>query len=450
MFQNRVRLIQNGRLGSGPVVYWMSREQRTADNWALLYAQQIAIERKVPVVVIFCLVPQFLEATIRQYAFMLKGLQEVEQSLAKKNIPFILLTGDPEQVIPKFILQSKSSMLITDFDPLHIKRDWKQRVGESIPIPVYEVDAHNIVPCWIASPKPEFGAYTLRPKLHRLLPEYLDEFPKLKSHPYPWKSRLKQNIAWNKVIAALKVDRTVPEVTQFIPGEKAALKVLTDFIKHKLINYDENRNDPNLDAQSNLAPYLHFGQIVPQRVALAVIKSTVPKKAKAPFLEELIVRRELSDNFCYYNPNYDSIAGFPNWAKQTFNEHRADNREYRYSIDQFELGQTHDLLWNAAQLEMVITGKMQGYLRMYWAKKILEWTESPEQAMSIAIYLNDKYSLDGRDPNGYTGIAWSIGGVHDRAWNERPVFGKIRYMSYNGCKSKFEVKQYISKYLTTD
>lgn len=448
MNQNRVRIIKEGTQGSGPVIYWMSREQRCSDNWALLYAQQIAIELKVPVVVIFCLVPQFLDATFRQYSFMLKGLQEVEQSLAKKNIPFILLTGEPEQTIPKFILQSKSSTLITEFDPLRIKRDWKYRVGERIKIPVFEVDAHNIVPCWLASPKQEFGAYTLRPKLHQLLPEYLDEFPKLKPHPYPWKSKLKQKISWNKVIAALKVDRTIPEVIQFIPGEQAALTALTDFIKHKLIKYDENRNDPNLDAQSNLSPYLHFGQLAPQRVAIEVIKSKHLKKDKDAFLEELIVRRELSDNFCYYNPNYDSVAGFPNWAKQTINEHRADTKAYLYSIDQFEFGQTHDPLWNTAQHEMVKTGKMHGYLRMYWAKKILEWTESPELAMQIAIYLNDKYSLDGWDPNGYTGIAWSIGGVHDQAWNERPIFGKIRYMSFNGCKSKFDVKQYIARFLS--
>ncbi|MFB3897373.1 MAG: deoxyribodipyrimidine photo-lyase [bacterium] len=446
MQQNRVRLVKEGIAGSGPVIYWMSREQRSTDNWALLYAQQIAVEQRVPVVVIFCLVPEFLDATIRHYAFMLQGLQEVERNLAKKQIPFILLTGDPGQAIPQFVKQSKSSMLITDFDPLRIKRDWKLRVGERIHIPVFEVDAHNIVPCWIASRKREFGAYTIRPKLHRLLPEYLDEFPKLNSHPYPWKSKLKQNIVWNKVVAALKVDRTVSEIKNFIPGEKAALKLLKDFINHRLIKYDIDRNDPNLAAQSNLSPYLHFGQIAPQRVALAIIKSKHPKKAKDSFLEELIVRRELSDNFCYYTPNYDSVAGFPNWAKKTLDEHRDDTRTYRYSIDQFELGQTHDPLWNAAQREMILTGKMHGYLRMYWAKKILEWTESPEQAIQTAIYLNDKYSLDGRDPNGYTGIAWSIGGVHDRAWNERPIFGKIRYMSYNGCKSKFDVKKYIARF----
>jgi len=164
-------------------------------------------------------------------------------------------------------------------------------------------------------------------------------------------------------------------------------------------------------------------------------------------LEELVVRRELSDNFCFYNPNYDRFAGFPEWARKTLDAHRTDRREHIYSLDNFENAGTHDDLWNAAQIEMTVKGKMHGYMRMYWAKKILEWTETPEDALDVATYLNDKYELDGRDPNGYTGIAWSIGGVHDRAWGERPVFGKIRYMSYNGCKSKFNVKEYIEKYI---
>ncbi len=164
-------------------------------------------------------------------------------------------------------------------------------------------------------------------------------------------------------------------------------------------------------------------------------------------MEELIVRRELSDNFCFYNSDYDQFSGFPEWAQKTLNEHRGDKREFIYSLEQFEHGKTHDDLWNAAQLQMVLTGKMHGYMRMYWAKKILEWTGSPEDALEIAIHLNDKYELDGRDTNGYVGVAWSIGGVHDRAWQERPVFGKIRYMSYAGCKRKFDVSTFIEKNL---
>jgi deoxyribodipyrimidine photo-lyase len=215
-----------------------------------------------------------------------------------------------------------------------------------------------------------------------------------------------------------------------------------------LQDYNEKKNDPNFSVLSNLSPYLHFGQISAQKIALEAKKLEADYgESINSFLEEMIIRRELSDNYCLYNKNYNSFEGFPAWAKRTLNEHRKDKREYLYDLADFENAKTHDDLWNAAQIEMVKTGKMHGYMRMYWAKKILEWTESPEQAFEYGVYLNDKYELDGRDPNGYVGVAWSVGGVHDRAWTERPVFGKIRYMNYNGCKRKFNVASYIEKNL---
>ena len=230
-----------------------------------------------------------------------------------------------------------------------------------------------------------------------------------------------------------------------IPGEKAAKDKLS-LLSDSLSGYDQNRNDPTKEALSNLSPYFHFGHISPQRVAFEIKNSSLTKSDKDSFLEEMIVRRELSDNFCEYESNYDHFDGFHDWAKKTLNEHRNDEREYLYPKEQFEFADTHDPLWNAAQNQMRQKGKMHGYMRMYWAKKILEWSPNPEVALQIAIDLNDKYELDGRDPNGYAGIAWSIGGIHDRAWFERPVYGKVRYMNYNGCKSKFNVKRYIEMY----
>jgi deoxyribodipyrimidine photo-lyase len=205
------------------------------------------------------------------------------------------------------------------------------------------------------------------------------------------------------------------------------------------------RNDPTQNGQSQLSPYLHFGQLSAQRVALEVVGRNAPPAAEEAFLEELIVRRELADNFCFYNASYDSFKGFPRWAQVTLHDHRKDPRAYSYTLKELENARTHDDLWNAAQTEMIVKGKMHGYLRMYWAKKILEWAENPEQALRTALYLNDKYELDGRDPNGYAGIAWSIGGVHDRPWKERGIFGKIRYMSYQGMNSKFNITGYIKK-----
>jgi deoxyribodipyrimidine photo-lyase len=274
------------------------------------------------------------------------------------------------------------------------------------------------------------------------LPEFLEEFPKIKDHPHNWKDT---EIDWEGALKSLKVDNKVSEIDWIKPGEKEAKKALRNFIENKLSSYSKNRNDPNKDAQSDLSPYLHFGQISSQRVALEVKKSKAKKEVKEGFLEELIVRKELSDNFCFYNQNYDTFSGFPDWAKKTLNKHREDKGEYIYTLEQFEKAETHDDLWNAAQMEMIKKGKMHGYMRMYWAKKILEWSKSPEKGLEISIHLNDKYELDGRDPNGYVGCVWSIGGVHDRAWKERKVFGKIRYMSYNGCKRKFDVEEYIEK-----
>ena len=444
MLQKRIIILNETPAGKGPVIYWMSRDQRVNDNWALIYSQELAIREKVPLTVLFCLAPRFLNATTGQYVFMLAGLRELSQRLSKLNIPFFLVTGEPDKTLVQFIKTYTASTLITDFDPLRIKRQWKEEVARKITIPFYEVDAHNIVPCAIASPKQEYGAYTIRKKIGRLLPVFLDTLPKLQKHPFQWKKDLPR-IEWEKLPASLKTNSTMGNLDWITPGEAEAQKRLTHFIDEKLSFYDTSRNNPIEEAQSDLSPYLHFGQLSAQRVALKIEKSNIPNHIKAPFLEELIIRRELSDNFCFYNPHYDSFNGFPQWAQKTLNEHRKDRRPYLYSLEQFEGAQTHDELWNAAQMEMVKRGKMHGYMRMYWAKKILEWTQSPEEAVETAIYLNDKYELDGRDPNGYAGIAWSIGGVHDRAWNERNVFGKIRYMSYNGCKSKFNVKGYIEK-----
>jgi len=442
--QNRVRVLKTGIEKIGPVAYWMSRDQRVEDNWALLFAQNQAIQLKVPFYVIFTLAPKFLDATLRQYSFMIDGLKYVETLLKRKSIPFFLLTGNPGNEVMNFISEKNISRLVTDFSPLKIHREWKNQVLDKIKIPFLEVDAHNIVPCWLTSSKLEYGAYTIRPKIKKLLPDYLDEFPAVKKHPYNQNIDFK-NIVWQDVIKSLKVNNKIKPVEWLEAGEIAAKKLLDVFLEKKIKKYNDLRNDPNEDAQSNLSPYLHFGQISAQRVALEILRFGRFHKSAETFLEELIIRRELSENYCFYNPHYDSLEGIPNWAKETLNSHRKDKREFIYTSGQFEYAQTHDPLWNAAQREMINKGKMHGYMRMYWAKKILEWSKSPEDAIEIAIYLNDKYELDGRDPNGYAGIAWSIGGVHDRPWFERPIYGKIRSMTFDGCKRKFDVNNYIKK-----
>ncbi|HEX2935019.1 MAG TPA: deoxyribodipyrimidine photo-lyase [Bacteroidales bacterium] len=445
--EERVRRLNDiEKENNGLVIYWMSRDQRIQDNWSLLFSQRLALKAKAPLIVVFCLDTTYPGATFRSYSFMLKGLAQVEAQLKALNIPFLLIQGQPENEIPEIIKKTEAKVLVTDFDPLRIKAKWKSSIAKQISIPFYEVDAHNIVPCFMASPKLEFGAYTLRPKINKLLNNYLHEFPQPEHHPFNQHSF--PPVDWQHVTATLSCNRKVTEIDELIPGEEAAHSELSTFISNKLDQYATLRNDPTADATSNLSPYIHFGQISAQRVALEVLKSDSDKNSAEAFLEELIVRRELSDNFCYYNADYDNFNGLPAWAKTTLNEHRNDERQWIYSSHELESAATHDNAWNAAQKELMIRGKMHGYMRMYWAKKILEWTASPEDALSIAIYLNDKYALDGRDPNGYVGCMWAIGGVHDRAWGTRSIYGKIRYMNDNGLKRKFNIQKYIVTYNT--
>ena len=436
----RTKVLRKGAFSGESVLYWMSRDKRVDDNWALLAAQSVALNNKVPLIVCFQYLGHFPEANIRQYGFQLKGLLELKNKLESLNIEFILSQGRASEVIPRIIDEKVVGTIITDHSPLRVYKKRVSKVLNRTKIPFYQIDAHNIVPVWKASPKKEYAAYTIRKKIHDNLDQFLTDYPSLIKHPYG--NIRKDDILYDNIVKGLKIDFSVQEVDWLVPGEIAAKNKL-DLLHDLLAGYDERRNDPTKDALSNLSPYFHFGHISPQRVALDIKNSSLPEQDKNSFLEEMIVRRELSDNFCEYEPNYDYFEGFHDWAKKTLNEHRNDEREYLYPKEQFEYADTHDPLWNAAQNQMMNKGKMHGYMRMYWAKKILEWSPNPEEAMQVAIDLNDKYELDGRDPNGYAGIAWSIGGIHDRAWFERPVYGKIRYMNYNGCKSKFNVKRYI-------
>ncbi len=442
--ERRIHILKQGEPGAGPVLYWMHRDHRAHDNFGLLHAQNMALERGVPLAVAYCLASKFLDATIRQFGFLLRGLEKTAAMLADKSIPFVALSGDPVDEIPRYVRESGAGLLVTDFDSLRIKRGWIAGISKKLDIPVHEVDSRNVVPCRAVSDKREYAARTIRPKIHRLLPEFLHEPPSLQSHPHAYQGHV-PDTDWAALRDSLQVDRSVPEVDWITPGEQAAAGMLGAFIQHRLDSYADRRNDPNGNAVSRLSPYLHFGMLSPLRAALAVSQATGrAHEGKEDFLEELVVRRELSDNFCLHTPDYDSVDCFPDWAQRTLSEHEADEREYVYELDTLESARTHDELWNAAQKQMVASGYMHGYMRMYWAKKILEWTRTPQEAMGIAIFLNDRYELDGRDANGYTGVAWSIGGVHDRAWKERPVFGKIRFMSYGGAKSKFDVKGYVA------
>ncbi|MBY0310334.1 deoxyribodipyrimidine photo-lyase [Patescibacteria group bacterium] len=441
----RVRPRNEAPVGAGMVVYWMERDQRALDNWALLYAQEQAVARGVTLCVVFNLVSTYGHATHRQYDFMLRGLAEVESTVRSKHIPFYLLQGNPADTISKFVKKHDVGEVVTDQNPLRDPNAWREQVGRLIPVRLTEVDAHNIVPVWFASPKEEFAAYTFRPKITRLLPEFLTEFPRLQAQSADL--TLPAEVSWDNVMANLETDRSVVPVSWLVPGAHAADTALKVFCEERLSGYDNRRNDPNEDGQSDLSPYFHFGQLSPQRAALMVrCAPEVNVSAREAYLEELIVRRELADNYCFYNNQYDTIAGAHAWAQKTIAEHADDVREFSYSRSALDAGKTHDELWNAMQSQLTTTGKLHGWCRMYWAKKILEWTPDTQTAIDTALYLNDRYELDGHDPNGVVGVMWSIAGVHDRAWNTRSVFGKIRYMNYAGAKRKFDIKAYIARY----
>lgn len=436
------------------VLYWMWRDRRVQDNWALLYSQKMALELNVPLHVLHCVPPSHGEMTLRHYTFMIEGLREVAEECSELDISFHVKSGSPPDIInAKFLTSHNLGLVVADFSPLREHRAWLEKIIKNLKsesVSVHQVDAHNIVPVWITSEKQEYAARTIRPKITKKLPEYLTEFPPVIPHPVQYKGKVPEP-DFDKIYSSLDVDSEgwgVEPVSEFFPpGSVAGLENLHEFVTKRIKAYGSSRNDPNVTALSNMSPWVNMGQVSMQRAVLYVKKhGKSHSESVASFVEEAVVRRELSDNFCYYNENYDNLKGATDWAQKTLNDHRKDKREYLYTRKQLEEGKTHDDLWNASQLQLVKEGKLHGFLRMYWAKKILEWTKSPEDGLKEGIRLNDRYALDGNDPNGYVGVMWSCAGIHDQGWAERAVFGKVRYMNYQGCKRKFDINKFVIKY----
>lgn len=466
MDPKRILSLNNQSTAPGDcVVYVMSRDQRVADNHALLCAQRDALSQKLPLVVFFVLMPKHGVRAREHFAFMLDGLEEVARDLKKLNIPFVAHAGDQHKELEKFARTAKPAAVYFDFSPLREPRALQKTYAAQAKHPCHVVDTHNIIPLWCASDKQEFAAHTFRHKVHAHLEEFLVEPEKIKKHPHRFTKKVASHVSFRELRKKIEKIEACGITPVHEPGEKAARKTILHFTRTKLKNYAHKRNDPVADGQSELSPYLHFGQIASLRVALHITKHvkkkpllfTEPRMAQAgdmsseedgmnALLEEMIVRKELSDNYCFYNRDYDSLNGAPRWALDTLANHEKDERDYVYTKKQWEDAQTHDPAWNAAQNQLRKTGKMHGYMRMYWAKKILEWSKNPKEAHAIALYLNDHYSLDGGDPNGFVGVLWSIAGLHDRPWSERDVFGKIRFMNAAGLKRKFDIDAYCQRW----
>ncbi len=431
---------------SGRVVYVMSRDQRVRYNHALILAAKYAQDLNTELEVVFCLNPNIKNGNLRSYMFMIEGLKDVERELNALGISFTLLYGSPINHLREYFSARRVAVAVTDFSPLRYARKWRLAVAkylDTLEIPFYEVDTHNILPVRFISPKQEYSAYTLRLKINRVLDTFLKVPDDISNYSY--RRVVTNNIDWGYVIDWVKsrVDGSVLPSHKYKGGIVEAYKTLDSFILSRLNNYAVDRNNPVKNALSDLSPYLHFGNISSLEVVLKVRGSGMDDESVASYIEEVVVRKELSDNYCYYNPNYDNPNGYPMWGRKSLEKHLDDVREHTYSLAEFEKGLTDDELWNVAQLDLVENGKMHGYLRMYWAKKVLEWSVNYREAHNVLIYLNDKYSIDGRDPNGYVGISWSLGGLHDRPWFERPIFGTIRYMNLAGMQRKFKVQSIL-------
>ena len=429
------------------VLYWMQASQRTRYNHALEYAIEQANTANLPLLVGFGLMDDYPEANARHYAFMLDGLRDVEVALKQRGIRFIVRHGNPGTVAVS--LAKEASLVVCDRGYLRHQKAWRDHVADHASCRVTEVESDVIVPVEEASIKQEFGARTIRPRLHRQWPEYLVELPEGKLKHPSLRLKIMGDIdvsSPEKALAGMKLDRSVAVSNHFTGGQTAAQAKLSDFINHKLKGYDEERNEPAKGHTSTLAAYLHFGQISPLEIVLAVQATPhIPAADRDAFVEELAIRRELAMNFVHYSPNYDRYDCLPAWAKKTLSEHRLDKRSTVYDVKQLEAAATYDPYWNAAQREMNVTGFMHNYMRMYWGKKVLEWGRSPEESFEMLSHLNNKLFLCGRDPNSFASVAW-IFGLHDRAWGpERSVFGKIRYMNAAGLKRKFDIEAYVKK-----
>ena len=442
----RVKHLNEKEIRAGDyVLYWMQSSQRTEHNHALEYTVQQANELDQRLLVAFGLTDGYPEANLRHYTFMLEGLQEVEGALKKRGIKFVVRHGSPDEVALE--AGRDASLIVTDRGYMRPQRGWRANVAEKADCLVTQVESDVVVPVELASGKRETAARTLRPKIHEYLEDFLvalDTTPVGKQSTNMGANGLDLSNV-ESLLDELEIDRSVEPVSHLYKGGTSRAKsILEDFIRNRFSSYDNNRNQPQTDDVSHMSKYLHFGQISPIQIALEIQEASTPRENIDSYLEELIVRRELPINFVYYTEDYDSFSCLPEWAKETLEEHKSDEREYVYTRQQLEDAETHDEYWNAAMRETRHTGYMHNYMRMYWGKKILEWMETPEYAYKTTLYLNNKYFLDGRDPNSFANVAW-IFGVHDRGWTERQVFGKVRYMSAGGLERKAKPGQYVEK-----
>ncbi|CAN5754323.1 deoxyribodipyrimidine photo-lyase [soil metagenome] len=427
------------------VLYWLQQSQRAEDNPALEYAVQQANELKKPLLVGFGLMDDYPEANLRHYTFMLEGLKETQAALKRRDINMVVQRGAPDEVAVN--LSKHAALLITDRGYLNIQKKWREHVADSAACKVVQVEGDVVVPVNLASDKREYGARTLRPKIHKHLEKFLVDLKPTAVDQSSLGLKVEGVDLSDpvKLAKSLKLEQQVAPVSEFFEGGTSRGKaIIENFLDNKFSDYAEHRNQPQTNDVSHMSKYLHFGQVSPVWLAQAIRHANASQKNIETYVEELVVRRELTMNFVNFTENYDTYNCIPDWAKKTLAEHADDEREYLYTHEEFENAETHDPYWNAAMNEMRYTGYMHNYMRMYWGKKILEWTGTPRHGHDVTLRLNNKYFLDGRDANSFSNVAW-VYGNHDRPWQERAVVGKVRYMNAAGLKRKADPDAYVEK-----
>ena len=440
---------------NAPVMYWMQKAQRAHDNPALDFAMAAANLRGRPLIVLFVLT-DYPSANANHYRFMLCGLAETAADLRARGIGFRLRRGPMQETLVREL--SGASLVVCDEGRLRHELAWRDSLvaalGPRIPLCVVETEA--VVPPRLVSDKEEYAAVTIRPRISAHLPRFLGALPAAAVGAGTGAER-GMRVACPTALEAAEdahfsaydaparpeypQDRIALQRIAQVPGYRAGMARFARFVETGALDtYDTLRNDPNADGQSNMSPYLHFGQVSPVSLAREALRHGGPS-AQA-FVEQLVVRRELAVNFTLRNPGYDRYeSAVPDWAREAL---AREERHDVYPEAALESGETDDPYWNAAQRQMILTGTMHNYLRMYWGKRLLAWYADPQRAFALALRLNDRYSLDGRDPNGYTGVAWCFG-RHDRPWPRQPFFGTVRAMVPNGLRRKFDVKSYAAR-----
>jgi deoxyribodipyrimidine photo-lyase len=436
----RVRKVSSAK-GGRYVLYLALGAFRVSYNPSLCFAISLANKLHLPLIVLVVIDFSFPTLNGRNFKFFIEGLQDFQQGLTEKKIGFHLMIGSIKEIFSKYY--GDAGFIVTDVSYLPEIRNRQKEIYSLSDAEIYEVDSNLLVPVWIASNKRELGAYTLRPKIMKIYRNFM------KFEEVDYRGSNSEDVvelSFDELMkkVAERFGEVLPE-TPLKGGEVEAKRILRHFLNEKFHRYAELRSNPAEDVESKLSPYLHFGCISPLEILKEAAKIDCDPKNFDVLFEQIIVRRELAHNFTYYSYKLVNISDFlPEWAYQSLKMHSKDHRPYLYSLEEFENARTHDPYWNAAQKELIYSGKIHNYMRMYWGKKIIEWTESPEIAYNIMCYLNNKYALDGWDPNSYAGIGWCFG-LHDRPFRERPVFGKVRYMSEKGLLAKFEMEKYLQR-----